>query len=111
MTPGNEFDELEARMRRRPMPALPSDLRDRLLADVAKIAESTRRLSWPLAAGIAAAVAVGLNVVAMTSHVNAGPVAPRLLPPPGMSVASTDPGAVAPRLGSPWLPCDLPGGR
>jgi hypothetical protein len=109
--PDDRFEDLESRLRGRRMPMLPSELRDRVLADVSSAAEPAPIVSWRLAASLAAGVLVALNVAAMGSNLFAGPVVPRVFPPPGTSVASTDSGAVAPRFGSPWLPCDLPGGR
>jgi hypothetical protein len=105
------FDDLGARLRRRPMPALPAGLRDHVLADVVVAPERAPIVDWRFAASLAAAVLVGLNVAAMASHSVAGLAVPRLLPPAGVSVTSTDSAAVASRFGSPWLPCDLPGGR
>ena len=90
MTPTDPLDDLEARVRRRPMPALPPGLRDRVLADTAAVAEPTPVVDWRFAASLAAAVLVGLNVALMASNLIAGPVVPRLFPPPGASVASTD---------------------
>jgi hypothetical protein len=109
--PVDEFDNLAARVRGRPVPALPSGLRDRVLADFAKAPEPAPIMSWQHAASLAAGVLVALNVAAVRSSLFGGPVAPRIFPPSGVSVASTDAGAVAPQFGSPWLPCDLPGGR
>lgn len=111
MTPADQFDDLEDRLRRRAVPALPFELRDRVLGGVKGVREPTTFVTWRLAASLAAALLVALNVAVMGSNFFAGPVVPRVFPPPGTSVASTDSGAVAPRFGSPWLPCDLPGGR
>jgi hypothetical protein len=111
VTPDERFDELESRVRGRLMPVLPLRLRDRVLADVTRVAAPVPKLNWQLAAGLAAAVLVALNVAAIASSFFAGPVIPRTFPPYGESVASTESPTVAPRFGSPWLPCDLPGGR
>jgi len=111
VTSDEAFEDLEGRVRRRPMPALPPALRDRVLVDVIGISEPAPKWDWRFAASLAAAVLVGLNVVAMAGNSLAGLAVPRLLPPPGVSVASTESTSVAPRFGSPWLPCDLPGRR
>jgi hypothetical protein len=100
VTPTDPFDDLEARLRRRPMPTLPPGLRDRVLADVTVATEPAPADGWRFAAGLAAAVLVGLNLALMAAN---GPLVPRFGLAPGVTVA--------PRFGSPWLPCDLPGGR
>ena len=100
MTPTDPFDDLEARLRRRPVPALPPGLRARVLADVKEATEPVPADSWRFAAGLAAAVLVGLNLALMAAN---GPLVPQFGLPAEASVA--------PRFGSPWVPCDLPGGR
>jgi hypothetical protein len=100
VTPTDPFDDLESRLRRRPVPALAPEFRERVLADMTTAAGPVPAGRWRFAAGLAAAVLVGLNLAGIAANdLFAGPVVPRLLPPPGAS----------PRLASPWLPCDLPG--
>jgi hypothetical protein len=108
VTPTDPLDELEDRLRRRPVPVLPPGLRDRVLADVNEVARPSPAASWRFAAGLAAAVMAGLNLALMAAN---GPLAPRFGLPRRASLASTEGAPVAPRFGCPWLPCDLRGGR
>ena len=112
MTPTDPLDELENRLRRRLVPGLPPGLRDRVLAEVVEVARPRVASAWRFAIGLAAAVLIGLNLAGMAANeAFSGRIVPRLFPPTGASVSSVGGAAVAPRLGSPWLPCDLPGRR
>ena len=64
MTPPDPLDDLEDRLRRRPVPGLPPGLRARVLTDLAEVARPAPAGAWRFAAGLAAAVLIGLNLVA-----------------------------------------------